>query len=387
MATFDALFKRSRTKGLRLGLIGAAILLCAAAQAPRVVSGWSPVALERLKTWIAKAPEDALPVLDSVPLKIAQASGDGAAVDKAASELALRLARMHLLGSAPVAQRAGWHVYDSDAATDLSERLERAIALDMMDSFFAGLRPAHPNYAVLRASYAMENDPKRRLTIARNMERWRWMPQSLGRDYVLVNAAAFETELWRGGRRVGAWPAIIGKRSTPTPVFSATITGVTLNPWWVVPASIIREKHGYFPARQGYVVSNGQIRQKPGPNNALGVMKLEMPNPFTVYMHDTPNKELFARDVRAFSHGCIRVGNALDFATSLLDGSRTRKEVDAIVATRTTTILKLTASLPVYVVYFTAAAGVDGKLAVYPDIYDRDDRLGNASILQDGCAA
>lgn len=381
------MFNRGQAKGMRYLLLGAATLLCAASPTPAVVSGWTPATLDRLEYWIAKAPEDALPLLDTGSLKSAQTSGDNGAVDSAASELALRLARMHLLGSATPAQRAGWHVYDSDGATDLSERLGRAVALDMMDSFFAGLRPAHPNYAVLRAAYAKESDPERRQTIARNMERWRWMPQSLGQDYVIVNAAAFEAELWRGGHRVGTWPVIVGKRSTPTPVFSATITGVTLNPWWVVPASIVKEKHGYFPARQGYVVSNGQISQKPGSNNALGAMKLEMPNPFTVYIHDTPNKELFARNVRAFSHGCIRIGNALDFATTLLDGTTTRKEVDAIVSTRRTTILKLPTRLPVYITYFTAASDGEGKLVVYLDIYDRDDRLGGTAVPAEGCAA
>jgi murein L,D-transpeptidase YcbB/YkuD len=256
----------------------------------------------------------------------------------------------------------------------------------MIDSFFIGLRPTHPDYAVLRAALAKETDPERRLTIARNMERWRWMPQSLGRSYVLVNVAAFEADLWRGGRRIGTWPVIVGKQSTPTPVFSATITGVILNPWWTVPASIVRERNGNFPARQGYVVTDGQISQKPGPNNALGEMKLDMPNPFTVYIHDTPSKELFARDVRAFSHGCIRVGNALEFAAALLDGIRSRTELDAIVATRRTTTIELPGRLPVYITYFTAGTDDAGRLAFYSDVYGRDSRIGDATDLQ-ACAA
>ncbi|MCB2061731.1 MAG: L,D-transpeptidase, partial [Novosphingobium sp.] len=196
----------------------AALFLCAAAPAAEPVAGWTPARIERLKYWVAKAPEDALPLLDTGPLEAAEASGDSASVDNAASMLALRLARMHLLGSATQTQRAGWHIADSDAAIDLRARLERAVMLNSIDSFFAGLQPKHPDYATLREAYAAETDPEERQTLARNMERWRWMPQSPGQNYVLVNAPAFEAQLWREGQRVGTWKVIVGKRSTPTPV-------------------------------------------------------------------------------------------------------------------------------------------------------------------------
>jgi murein L,D-transpeptidase YcbB/YkuD len=371
---------------MRSGLLAfGALLLCAAAPGADPVSGWSPARLERLKYWVAKAPEDALPQLDAGALDRAQASGDTTSIDTAATELALRLARMHLLGCSTPAQRAGWHIVDSDSAIDLRARLERAVLLNSIDAFFTGLEPKHPDYAALREAYARETDPELRRTLARNMERWRWMPQSPGQDYVLVNAPAFEARLWRDGEHAGTWKVIVGKRSTPTPVFSATITGVILNPWWVVPASIMREMRGRFPASKGYVWSGGQVRQKPGPNNALGQMKLDMPNPYTVYMHDTPAKHLFERDIRAFSHGCIRVGDALGLATTLLQGIKTREELDAIVATRKTTTIELPAGLPVYIAYFTAGTDRERKLAFYPDIYGRDSRLGDAASAQRSC--
>jgi len=365
----------------------AVLLLCAAAPADEAVSGWNAARVERLKYWVAKAPEDALPQLNTAALDKAQASGDAASIDSAATALALHLARMHLLGCATPAQRAGWHIVDSDSAIDLRARLERAVSLNSIDAFFAGLQPKHADYAALREAYAAETDSEERQTLARNMERWRWMPQSPGQDYVLVNAPAFEARLWRDGRHVGTWKVIVGKRSTPTPVFSTTITGVILNPWWVVPASIMREMRGRFPASKGYVWSGGQVRQKPGPNNALGQMKLDMPNPFTVYMHDTPAKHLFERDVRAFSHGCIRVSDALGLATTLLEGVKTREEVDAIVATRKTTTVELPASLPVYIAYFTAGTDNEGKLVFHPDIYGRDSRLGDVASAQRACGA
>ena len=366
-----------------------ALMLCSAAALPNdPIPGWTPAEREQLRHWVGAAAEDALPVLDTAPLAAAERSGDPAAIDAAATTLALRLARLHLLGAATSAQRAGWRIADSDASIDLHSRLERAVAINAIDLFFAGLKPQHPDYDALRSAYASETNPEHKATLARNMERWRWMPQSLGQDYVLVNAAIFEASLWRHGQRVGTWPVIVGKRSTPTPVFSATITGVTFNPWWEIPASIVREKHGRFPARLGYVYSGGRYRQRPGPNNALGQMKLVMPNPYHVYMHDTPSKHLFEREVRAFSHGCIRVGGALDYAATLLQGVKSRDEVDAIVASRKTVTVDLASRLPVYVTYFTASIRQDGSLAIQPDIYGRDGRIGvpPAPEQGSGCA-
>jgi len=363
-----------------------AMALCCAATAPaEPVSGWNQAQLEQLRHWVRAAPEDALPLLDTASLDAAESGGDPAAVDAAATALALHLARMHLLGAATSAQRTGWRIPDSDSASDLPSRLERAVKVNAIDLFFAGLKPQHSDYAALRAAYATETDPNRKRTLARNMERWRWMPLSLGQDYVLVNAASFEAGLWRQGRRVGTWRVIVGKKSTSTPVFSAMITGVTFNPWWEIPASIVREKRGNFPARLGYVVSGGKYRQRPGANNALGRMKLVMPNPYNVYMHDTPGKHLFERDVRAFSHGCIRVSDALGYAATLLEGVKTREEVDAIVAGRKTVTTNLASSLPVYITYFTASIKGDGNLAIQPDIYGRDTRIDTVPARKQGC--
>lgn len=356
-----------------------ALVLCSAATAPEEpISGWKPAQVEQLKRWVRVSPEDALPQLQSGELEAAVRTADQAAIDRAATVLSLRLARMHLMGSATPAQKTGWNIEDSDRSTDLQSWLERALAGNALNTFYEALRPKHPDYAALRAAYATEKDPKRRLTLARNMERWRWLPRSLGQDYVLVNAAFFEAYLWRDGEKVDTWSVIVGKRSTPTPVFSATVTGVTFNPWWNIPASIVREKRGRFPSRLGYVYSNGRWRQKPGPNNALGQMKLAMPNRYSVYMHDTPGKNLFEREVRAFSHGCIRTSDALGFASTLLEDVKTREEVDAIVAARKTTMIDLPSSLPIYVTYFTAATRKDGTVAIQPDLYRRDGRLGDA---------
>lgn len=337
---------------------------------------WTAERTTRLLSWAKTAPEDALPAPDTRDLEAAIAKGDQSTIETAARALALKLGHMQLLGAAGPLARAGWRIADSDDRIDLGMRLQQALVSGDLDGFFVGLAPQHPDYAALKGAYATEKDPARRKTIALNMERWRWMPQSLGSSYVLVNTAAFEANLWREGKRAATWRVIVGKPSTPSPVFAARITGVTFNPWWDIPPSIVREKHSVFPASQGYVRSASGWRQKPGPKNSLGVVKLVMPNPYNVYLHDTPSKSLFARDMRAFSHGCIRVQNPLDLATALLGGSRSRTQVDAIVAGGQTTTVNLPASLPVYVTYFTAGVLGDGTFAVKPDIYGRDERVG-----------
>jgi len=376
----------------RVFLAVSAFLFCGA-MAPNGAFApvWSAANLSSLERWVAMAPRDALPEPSTAVLDKAIAASDFAATEKAASEVALRLARMHLLGSASAGERRGWNIEDTDQQIDLEALLDQSLRAGTLDAFFASMRPRNPEYAALRFAFDREADPAVRLEIARNMERWRWMPRSLGDDYVLVNTAAFEAQLWRGGQKAGAWKVIVGKVSTPTPVFSATITGVVLNPWWEIPASIVRESVGALVRRnpaaaraRGYVWSDGRYRQKPGPNNSLGQMKLVMPNRFSVYMHDTPNKELFDREVRAFSHGCIRTDDAVGYAATLLEGVKTRVEVDDIVASAETTTVNLARPLPLYIAYFTAIGDGEGGVRILPDIYRRDKRIAGS---RDECAA
>jgi murein L,D-transpeptidase YcbB/YkuD len=157
---------------------------------------------------------------------------------------------------------------------------------------------------------------------------------------------------------------------------------VTFNPWWNVPQSIIREMGGRF---SGYQVRRSEggttiVRQPPGPRNALGRVKIEMPNDHAIYLHDTPAQNLFARPVRAFSHGCIRTQNVRDFAALLLGptGQWDRSEIDQAIATGETTRADLGAPVPVYIAYFTAAATTDGDIVTYADIYGRDTPVREA---------
>lgn len=355
----------------------AALLLCTAASAPQVADlAWTPAQLTQLHVWLRTAPQEGL----TAPSAAGFAPAGGAEQSAAATSMALGLARSHLFGCSAARQRAGWNIVGGDERIDLPALLAAALARDDLDGFFKSLRPRHPEYAALLQALLFETDPGKRTMLIRNLERWRWMPLDMGQRYLLVNAPGFEVGLWENGRKVEHWRVIVGKPRTPTPVFSAVVTGVTVNPWWDVPPSIVAESVGRLvrtkPAearRRGYVWGGGSYRQRPGPGNALGLVKLAMPNPYKVYLHDTPSKTLFDQAARAFSHGCIRVDKALAFAARLLG-----RPIDPELAQGTTLTVPLNAPLPVYVTYFTADVSDAGAVEYHADIYGRDARMGDA---------
>lgn len=246
-----------------------------------------------------------------------------------------------------------------------------------------GLAPRHPEYGRLKSALAATSprDLETRLRLRANLERWRWMPRELGDRYLLVNVPAFTVTLFEDGRPAWTRRVIVGKPGTPTPQFSAIVTGVIFNPWWDVPDSIVRESVGKLVrtqptlARQrGYVIQNGRYRQRPGPGNALGQAKLVMPNAYRVYLHDTPTKALFDEPARAFSHGCVRTQDMIGLAEDLLAGTPgwTGADIERAIAAGTTTQANLARPLPIYIGYFTAAGTGDGAVRSYPDIYKRD---------------
>ena len=174
-----------------------------------------------------------------------------------------------------------------------------------------------------RCSPTTSVDAKTRDRIRINLDRWRWLPRDLGSKYVIVNVPAYTVALVENGQTLNRRRAVAGAIKTPTPSLSAVITGAIFNPWWEVPSSIapeVRGKKGYVAVKddQGKVI---RWRQPPGPSNALGRVKLVMGNPYAIYLHDTNAKNLFNRQARAFSHGCIRTEDAVGFAQTLLDGT------------------------------------------------------------------
>jgi murein L,D-transpeptidase YcbB/YkuD len=174
---------------------------------------------------------------------------------------------------------------------------------------------------------------------------------------------------------------IVGKRRTPTPQFAAMVSGVILNPEWVVPKSIQDEgiarmlvTNPRAAAARGYRRTETGITQGPGPYNQLGQVKLRMPNPWSVYLHDTPAKALFTRKDRALSHGCVRTQDILGLAERLLAGTPgwSRAALDHAVAAGKTRDITLSAPVPVYLLYFTAEPDEAGGIRFHPDLYGRD---------------
>jgi len=216
------------------------------------------------------------------------------------------------------------------------------------------------------------------------MERWRWMPREFEPRRIAVNVADATLRFIDGDAVVLDSNVVVGAVKSRTPILRAEVTAVTVNPVWHVPSSIARRemwpKQDADPSylqSQGLVVVDGQIRQPPGPGNALGQLKLEMPNEFNVYLHDTPTKAAFARESRALSHGCVRVEQITALASLAITGD-TQSALDQLsqlMAARTTTRIDLRERIPVYLLYWTAVAEEDGRVGFRSDVYGRDALL------------
>lgn len=242
--------------------------------------------------------------------------------------------------------------------------------------------------------------------IRANLERWRHVPRDFGARYVEVNAADQSAMLKAVGGEGLAMRAIVGDLKHPTPVLSARILAVTLNPPWNVPVSIatkeflpkLRRDPAYLEAHEivianriggdpygrdidwNAVGSRGfpyTFRQLPGPRNSLGVVKLEMPNPFDVYLHDTPTKALFARSQRYFSHGCVRLERAIDMAAAVIanENEWNRDSIGAAIRTGATRRIDLGSPVPVFLLYWTAFVTEAGQVNFREDAYGRDGPL------------
>lgn len=233
-----------------------------------------------------------------------------------------------------------------------------------------------------------------RLKVAASLARWQALPSPPAGRWLLVNIPAYEISLYDGPLRTGSWRAIVGKPKTPTPRFAGSVTGVILNPWWEVPKSIVAESVGRLVARnptkaaaQGYVRDGDRYRQRPGPHNQLGLMKLDFRNAYSVGIHDTPSRQLFEKDKRAFSHGCIRVDDPFAFAAALLGPPTSRDSLNTVRETNPDTQrLPLAEPLPVIVGYFTAEVADDGTLRLFDDVYKLDRGSDGAAPAGDDCS-
>jgi murein L,D-transpeptidase YcbB/YkuD len=225
--------------------------------------------------------------------------------------------------------------------------------------------------------------------IAANLERYRWMPRTLGTRYIIVNVPQFFLHAFDSGQQVLDMKVIVGQeyQDKATPVFSDSMEYVVFRPYWNVTPDIAAKE--IFPkeeANPGYLAANNMevyndhgrqaIRQLPGPKNSLGLVKFMFPNDFNIYLHDTPNDELFDKDVRAFSHGCIRVEKPAELAEWVLGWSPDKVQQAMHDGPNDHTV-KLPRKIPVYIVYFTTFVE-NGELHFGNDLYDRDSPLVNA---------
>jgi L,D-transpeptidase YcbB len=224
-----------------------------------------------------------------------------------------------------------------------------------------------------------------------NLERWRWLPNSLGESYVWVNVPEFRMELIDGGRKALDMAVVVGKQQSQTPVFSDIMEHVELNPAWNIPKSIaegeilpkLASDPGYLARNNMEWVGEGanqRIRQRPGPDNPLGQIKFMFPNEHDVYLHDTPADHLFAKEDRDFSHGCIRLERPVQLGEYLLRDSpdwRGGRLREAIVSGEHRTV-KLPKKLPVHILYFTAWVEDNGVVHFRKDVYGHDQKLAAA---------
>ena len=291
------------------------------------------------------------------------------------------------------------------------------------DAYLRSLHPKHEQFerlrqALLKARAAHKEGGKKagkerkiqRLIV--NMERWRWMPKDLGSFYVWNNSPEFVTKVVKDGKTIYTEKTIVGQLAYATPIFSADMTSIVFHPQWVVPVTIVKEdlqpplrgggffglpdtsilrKHDLAVSLKGKPVDPNVVdwknenihrytfTQPPGPKNVLGALKFNFPNKHAIYMHDTPQPELFAEETRTLSHGCIRVKDPNRLAALLLaeDKGWSAKQVDKKIASRRSGGIKLGRSIPVHLTYFTAVVDDKGRVETFPDIYGLDGRIAS----------
>jgi murein L,D-transpeptidase YcbB/YkuD len=236
-------------------------------------------------------------------------------------------------------------------------------------------------------------DEKKADQIRINLERMRWFYDALPADYVLVDVAGFMAHVVRDGRIDWSTRVVVGTPKDQTPSFRDEMEHVVFNPTWTVPPSIQKKMRGVssrfkvVDRRTGRAVSGANVSdprrysivQGPGPSNALGRVKFIFPNDHAVYLHDTQSKGLFSQNVRAYSHGCVRVQDPLKLAEVILgEANWNRRQIDRVISTNKTRYVILDERLPVLLYYLTAYADENGRVGFRSDIYGRDAALRQA---------
>jgi murein L,D-transpeptidase YcbB/YkuD len=302
-------------------------------------------------------------------------------------------------------------------APDFATTLNAAIGGDLTKWIHA-LEPSHPQYVSLRqalarmrsgAAAADRSTEERIRQISLNLDRWRWMPDDLGDRHILVNLPAYQLFVYENGATPLTMRVIVGEADNTheTPIFSAHMTTVTFSPYWNIPDTIAEGEIAPAVARDPNYLARQNIdilrvtksgatpvdpskidwenpdelkelafRQRPGTANALGTVKFVLDDPYAIYLHDTPSDHLFARARRALSHGCVRLDQPEALAKYVLrdqpawDDGRIRAAMQG----GEEEPVKLTAPIPVHLVYFTTWVDAGGHVQFFPDVYGYDRR-------------
>lgn len=227
-----------------------------------------------------------------------------------------------------------------------------------------------------------------------NMERCRWIsPETFNaKEYIFANIPSYEMKLIRDGKIAFDSPVVVGDSSTKTVIFSGKMSYIVFSPYWNLPKSIIEkevvpgmEKDKNYLESHEMEWNNGQVRQKPGKNNSLGLVKFMFPNSNDIYFHDTPSRSSFKKENRAISHGCIRVEKARELALTILkdDETWTHEKIDEAMNAGKESICTLKNKIPVHIGYFTAWIDEKGEINFYKDVYERDERLAELLFYKD----
>lgn len=292
-------------------------------------------------------------------------------------------------------------IYDGDSSTLFDEKLVVAVK-EFQRMINISQSGKLDKATVARLNFTIEEV---RNTIRVNMERCRWLLHSLPDYYVVVNIASYTLNVMEKAKVKYSSRVIVGREQTMTPVFQANMSQIIFNPDWSVPLSIIdkeilpalKKNPGYLASHRmqlmrgdavidpysvdfaAYTPKNFpySVRQLPGDDNALGHLKFIMPNPYSIYLHDTPSRYLFKKEERAFSHGCIRVDKPTDLAAVLLKPLGYNREwIDKQIASKQTYVLALTKKIPIMLTYWTCYEDRStGGLQFFPDIYGRDGEI------------
>ncbi|MEG1236445.1 MAG: L,D-transpeptidase family protein [Flavobacterium sp.] len=292
--------------------------------------------------------------------------------DAVSSTIAQVRTRLYLLGD--LKQDSKSDVYDR-------ELMDAVMKYKVRNGF-------KPNYILAEEHIKEMNIPisDKVKTLVLNMERVRSISAELvnNDEYIMVNVPSYELIYVKNGKIELTSSVFVGSPLTKTTIFNGQIERIVFSPYWTVPQSIVENElklkiaaNKNYLAEHNMEMVNGQIRQKPGPENSLGLVKFMFPNPDDIYMHDTPSKTLFDFEKRTFSHGCINVKLAKELAVAMLKDypEWTKEKIDSAMAGKAENSFKLSKKVPIYICYFTSLVNENGEVGFFQDVYEKDADL------------